>query len=103
MTIMLGHRDLKKVLLTWAGPWVDKGEAGMVVATVEALRAVIPNISVVVATVRAPREEDTRGYGEYGIRLVAEMFQQATSLRESRLLARFAPVRAGDLSWIRHP
>jgi polysaccharide pyruvyl transferase WcaK-like protein len=51
-----------KILINWVGPWLDKGEAAMIISMVNALRERIPNISITILTAYPPQEIDIIKY-----------------------------------------
>jgi hypothetical protein len=60
-----------KILITWIGPWLDKGEAAMIISMVKALREKIPNVSITVSPSSfQPQEIDIVKYSEYDLKVL---------------------------------
>ena len=66
---------IMKILITWIGPWVDKGEAAMLISTVKALRERIPNVSITAVTSSfQPQEIDILKYSGYDLKVLPGIF-----------------------------
>lgn len=60
-----------KILITWLGPWLDKGEAAMIISMAKALREKIPNVSITaMPSSFQPQEIDMIKYGEYNLKVL---------------------------------
>jgi colanic acid/amylovoran biosynthesis protein len=63
-----------KILITWAGPWEDKGEAAMLISTVKLLKEKFPHSYIVASMKSSPGESDVVNYGKYGIKIIPGLF-----------------------------
>ena len=64
-----------KILINWVGPWVDKGEAAMIISTAKALREKIPNVSITILTAYPPQEIDILKYSKYDLKVLPGLIQ----------------------------
>ena len=69
---MLGKR--MNILLTWVGPWKDKGEAAMLVSTAKLLEEKFPDANIIASNDGVFDEEDVDQYGKYGINVIPGLF-----------------------------
>ncbi|MBA7560547.1 hypothetical protein ES708_02173 [subsurface metagenome] len=65
-----------KILVTWVGPWLDKGEAAMIISTAKALRERIPNVSITSLTAYLPQEIDIHKYSKYDLKVLPGLIQR---------------------------
>jgi colanic acid/amylovoran biosynthesis protein len=64
-----------KILIIWIGPWIDKGEAAMLISMAKALTEKIPNVSITaVASSFQPQEMDIIKYGKYDLKVLPGLF-----------------------------
>lgn len=70
-----------KILVTWIGPWLDKGQAAMLLSMTEALKKRIPGVQITALTSFCPPQEiDIIKYGEYGIKVLPGLFPTSNRL-----------------------
>jgi polysaccharide pyruvyl transferase WcaK-like protein len=83
-----------KILITWVGPWLDKGEAAMIIATAKAMREKIPNVSISIFTYPPPHEIDLAKYGEYDLKVLPGILSSFDSILPKLKFLKFKPLKA---------
>ena len=84
-----------KILITWVGPWLDKGEAAMLISMVKALRGRIPNVSITVSPSSfQPQEIDIIKYGEYDLKILPGIFSSIFSVVPKLKFLKFKALKA---------
>lgn len=69
-----------KVLITWIGPWQDKGEAAMLISIKDALQQLIPNVRITAsASSFILQDIDISKYKEYDIKVLQGIFPSIIS------------------------
>ena len=69
-----------RVLIIWIGPWLDKGEAAMLISMKDALQQQIPNISITAsASSFSLQDIDMAKYGEYGFKVLPGIYPSIIS------------------------
>ena len=64
-----------KILITWVGPWLDKGEAAMIISTAKALRVRFPNAIIAISRETGTQEADVTSYIKYNLKVLSGPFQ----------------------------
>ena len=84
-----------KILITWIGPWLDKGEAAMLISMVKALRERIPNVSITVSPSSVqPQEIDIVKYSEYDLKVLPGILSSFYSIIPKLKFLKFKPLKA---------
>ena len=84
-----------KILITWIGPWLDKGEAAMLISMVKALRERIPNVSITVSPSSVqPQEIDIVKYSEYDLKVLPGIFSSFHPIIPKLKFLKFKPLKA---------
>ena len=84
-----------KILIAWIGPWLDKGEAAMLISMVKALRERIPNVSITVSPSSVqPQEIDIVKYGEYDLKVLPGILSSFYSISPKLKFLKFKPLKA---------
>jgi colanic acid/amylovoran biosynthesis protein len=84
-----------KILITWVGPWLDKGEAAMIISMVKALRERIPNVSITVSPSSfQPQEIDIIKYSEYDLKVLPGIFSSIFSVVPKLKFLKFTALKA---------
>lgn len=84
-----------KILITWIGPWLDKGEAAMLISMVKVLRERIPNIDIVVtASSFYPQNIDIVKYGEYDLKVLPGLLSSFTPIASKLNFLKFKVLKA---------
>ena len=83
-----------KILITYVGPWLDKGEAAMIIATAKALREKIPNVSITILTALPPQEVDIVKYSEYDLKVLPSILSRFYSILPKLKFLKFKPLKA---------
>lgn len=84
-----------KILITWIGPWLDKGEAAILISMTKDLRKRIPHVSITaVASSFPPQEIDIIKYGEYDIKTLPGLFQSFFSIVPKLKFLKFKLLKA---------
>ena len=61
-----------KILITWIGPWLDKGQAAMLISMKYALQGRLSDLSITAsASSFSPQDIDIARYGEYDLKVLA--------------------------------
>ncbi|MGB2841624.1 MAG: polysaccharide pyruvyl transferase family protein [Halobacteriota archaeon] len=83
-----------KILITWVGLWLDKGEAAMIIATAKALREKFPKVSISILTVPPPHEIDIIKYSEYDLKVLPGILSSFYSILPKLKFLKFKPLKA---------
>jgi hypothetical protein len=84
-----------KILITWVGPWLDKGEAAMIISMVNALREKIPNVSITaMPSSFQPQEIDIIKYSEYDLKVLPGIFPNIFSVVPKLKFLKFKVLKA---------
>ena len=83
-----------KILITYVGSWLDKGEAAMIIATAKAMREKFPNVSISILTVPPPQEIDIVKYGEYDLKVLPGILSSFDSIMPKLKFLKFKPLKA---------
>ena len=59
-----------KIVITYVGPWLDKGEAAMVLAMTGDLREELPSVQITILTANPPQEIDRAKYSVYNLKVL---------------------------------
>ena len=83
-----------KILITWVGPWLDKGEAAMIIATAKALREKIPNVNITILTATPPQKIDIIKYSEYDLKVLPGILSSFYSIMPKLKFLKFKALKA---------
>ena len=84
-----------KILINWVGPWLDKGEAAMLISMVKALRERIPNVSITVSPSSVqPQEIDIVKYSEYDLKVLPGILSSFYSIIPKLKFLKFKVLKA---------
>ena len=84
-----------KILINWVGPWLDKGEAAMIISMVKALRERIPNVSITaMPSSFQPQEIDIIKYSEYDLKVLPGIFPNIFSVVPKLKFLKFKVLKA---------
>jgi colanic acid/amylovoran biosynthesis protein len=83
-----------KILITWVGNWLDKGEAAMIIATAKALREKFPNVSITILIPPPPQEIDIVKYSEYNLKVLPGILSRFFSIMPKLQILKFKVPKA---------
>ena len=83
-----------KILITWVGPWLDKGEAAMIISMAKALREKIHNVNITILTATPPQEIDIIKYSEYDLKVLPGILSRFYSILPKLKSLKFKPLKA---------
>lgn len=83
-----------KILITWVGPWLDKGEAAMIIATVKDIQKKIPNVSITILTAYPPQEIDILKYSKYNLEVLPGLLSNFYSVIPKLEFLKFRALKA---------
>lgn len=83
-----------KILINWVGPWLDKGEAAMIISMAKALREKIPNVSITILTAYPPQEIDILKYSGYDLKVLPGLIQVIYSAGPKLKILKFKVLKA---------
>jgi colanic acid/amylovoran biosynthesis protein len=84
-----------KILITWIGPWLDKGEAAMIISMVKELRERIPNVSITVSPSSfQPQDIDIIKYSEYNLKVLPGILSRFHSILLKLKFLKFKALQA---------
>ena len=83
-----------RALITWIGPWLDKGEAAMLISIKNALNERISDINITAsASSFYPQEIDITKYGSYDIKVLPGIFPSIISAAPKSEALKYKAIR----------
>ena len=83
-----------KILITFVGNWLDKGEAAMIIATAKALRGKFSNVSITTLMPSPPQGIDIIKYSEYNLKVLPGILSSFYSIMPKLKFLKFKPLQA---------
>ena len=83
-----------KILISWVGPWLDKGEAAMIISMAKAIRERIQNVSITILTAYPPQEIDIVKYSEYDLKVLPGILSSFYSIIPKLKFLKFKALQA---------
>ena len=69
-----------KIVITYVGPWLDKGEAAMIVSTVKNIRERAPYAKITILGSNPLQKIDAQKYGEYDLKVLPDLIRDISSV-----------------------
>ena len=83
-----------KILITCVGPWLDKGEAAMIIATAKDLREKLPHAEITILRVVPLQEIGVLRYSEYDLKVLPRPIQGTPSVMSKLKFLKFKALKA---------
>jgi colanic acid/amylovoran biosynthesis protein len=84
-----------KILITWIGSWLDKGEAAMLISTAKAVREKIPNVGITVSASSFQLHDiDIIKYSDYDLKVLPGIFLSFFSIISKLKVLKFKALMA---------